>query len=455
MPLLQALDEEVGIGFERASDFGAEASPLLRGIGLGAAAGEQNVSWGRTQALPARPSQPRPGGGGARDRDHSGGSRPHGAGRPAEAPSQPLPDAFHVMVTLAAASQEAIDAGDFQLLFENAGGPSGRAAARALLPRRRRARDAGRRAPARRGGAPPRRHLRRDRPSAAGADRQHPGAAGAARVRDPLPRPLGRAAGAADPVERPAGRRRGLADRAALGAARPRGDPAPDLRAQLLRGSLGVYRFLCILQSQGVLGGVGWSWGPLESAPFLPRVTCGRLVLSRASWWMTAGRDQDARQGQGDRPLPGGPGLAPEAQPSPPDRPRRRRQRAARRPRQRAVDRDLHRRRRGAGPGADRRVLPRPRPARRLRPRGAVPQRDPDPLRAATRRPGASVPSGGRARAAAPQAAVAAVVAKPLRRSFPPGSEWLYAKLYTGTATADGLLREVLDAGGARGDGGG
>ena len=53
------------------------------------------------------------------------------------------------------------------------------------------------------------------------------------------------------------------------------------------RGSLGVYRFLCILQSQGVLGGMSWSWGPLESAPFLPRVTCGRLVLARASWWMT------------------------------------------------------------------------------------------------------------------------------------------------------------------------
>ena len=31
-----------------------------------------------------------------------------------------------------------------------------------------------------------------------------------------------------------------------------------------------------------------------------------------------------------------------------------------------------------------------------------------------------------------------------MRRSFPPGSEWLYAKLYTGTATADGLLREVV-----------
>jgi thiopeptide-type bacteriocin biosynthesis protein len=31
-----------------------------------------------------------------------------------------------------------------------------------------------------------------------------------------------------------------------------------------------------------------------------------------------------------------------------------------------------------------------------------------------------------------------------VRRTFPPGSEWLYVKLYTGTATADVLLREVV-----------
>jgi hypothetical protein len=29
-------------------------------------------------------------------------------------------------------------------------------------------------------------------------------------------------------------------------------------------------------------------------------------------------------------------------------------------------------------------------------------------------------------------------------RRFPPGSEWLYAKLYTGAATADQVLRQVV-----------
>src|SRR5262249_7768085 len=32
----------------------------------------------------------------------------------------------------------------------------------------------------------------------------------------------------------------------------------------------------------------------------------------------------------------------------------------------------------------------------------------------------------------------------PSERSFPPGSEWLYAKLYTGPATLDQVLREVV-----------
>ena len=49
-------------------------------------------------------------------------------------------------------------------------------------------------------------------------------------------------------------------------------------------GSLGVYRFLCLLQHQGTVAGLGWNWGVLSGAPFLPRVTTGRLVLSLARW---------------------------------------------------------------------------------------------------------------------------------------------------------------------------
>jgi thiopeptide-type bacteriocin biosynthesis protein len=55
---------------------------------------------------------------------------------------------------------------------------------------------------------------------------------------------------------------------------------AHDFRAR----GLGVYRFLGELQAQECVGGLAWTWGALQSAPFLPRVASGRLVLSRASW---------------------------------------------------------------------------------------------------------------------------------------------------------------------------
>jgi len=49
-------------------------------------------------------------------------------------------------------------------------------------------------------------------------------------------------------------------------------------------GAVGIYKFLCLLQNQGYEGHRNWSWGPLGSLPFLPRISCGRLVLSLATW---------------------------------------------------------------------------------------------------------------------------------------------------------------------------
>jgi hypothetical protein len=54
-----------------------------------------------------------------------------------------------------------------------------------------------------------------------------------------------------------------------------------------IAGSLTLYRFFCLLQSDGRLPWCGWSWGALASLPFLPRVTFGRLVFSRATWRVT------------------------------------------------------------------------------------------------------------------------------------------------------------------------
>ncbi|HEY0553327.1 MAG TPA: thiopeptide-type bacteriocin biosynthesis protein, partial [Thermoanaerobaculia bacterium] len=208
------------------------------------------------------------------------------------------------------------------------------------------------------------------------------------------------------------------------------------------RGSLGVYRFLCILQSQGVLGGVGWSWGPLESAPFLPRVTCGRLVLARASWWMTqdeikaltkatgAERYRQIQEWRRKRNLPRLIALVDADN-------------------ELLIDLDnvlsietfidVVEERDQARiveffPGPD--LLAASGPEGRFLNEILIPF---------TRRP--PVPNDAVTAVAAtpkPRPALATAGAAPLPRSFPPGSEWLYAKLYTGTATADGLLREVV-----------
>jgi len=45
-----------------------------------------------------------------------------------------------------------------------------------------------------------------------------------------------------------------------------------------------LYRFLCMLQVQDCLGGLRWDWGPLAASGWLPRVRFKRLILSRQTW---------------------------------------------------------------------------------------------------------------------------------------------------------------------------
>lgn len=45
-----------------------------------------------------------------------------------------------------------------------------------------------------------------------------------------------------------------------------------------------AYRFLGALQRQRLAGALGWSWGPLAVLPDLPRVRHGNVVLTRARW---------------------------------------------------------------------------------------------------------------------------------------------------------------------------
>lgn len=55
-------------------------------------------------------------------------------------------------------------------------------------------------------------------------------------------------------------------------------------------GNIGLYQFLCATQGQGVASALSFSWGVLEHAPHLPRISAGRVILSRARWNLA--RDQ-------------------------------------------------------------------------------------------------------------------------------------------------------------------
>src|SRR5262249_42266212 len=51
--------------------------------------------------------------------------------------------------------------------------------------------------------------------------------------------------------------------------------------------NLKLYKFLCLLQSQGLASALTWNWGILDQASFLPRVVIGNIVLARARWLLS------------------------------------------------------------------------------------------------------------------------------------------------------------------------
>lgn len=59
--------------------------------------------------------------------------------------------------------------------------------------------------------------------------------------------------------------------------------------------TLPVYQFLCDLQFQQVRS-IGWQWGVLENRPFLPRVSYGKYILSKARWTLTKDELKDLDQ---------------------------------------------------------------------------------------------------------------------------------------------------------------
>lgn len=279
VPLTTVLDEEAGIGFDTSSTPATDASPLLAGIAFAELEADAKVVWGRREAHLYRRLC---------DLLASGGDEltlTEDDIRAMENPrALPLPDSFAAMVRLAAASDEAANSGNFRVCIDLASGPSGAV----LLGRFCH-------------GEPRLAELLRDhlkceearRPDAIFAEIVHlpEGRLGNVIIR-PLLReyeiPYQGGSGADRERQIPIGDLHVSVEneRVVLRSARLGREILPRLSSahNYMRRSLGLYRFLCALQSQGCAGGLIWTWGALEGAPFLPRVVVGRTVLSRARW---------------------------------------------------------------------------------------------------------------------------------------------------------------------------
>lgn len=424
MPLLEVLDEESGIGFERSRNAAAEASPLLSGLFFQPRSERTQITWSSQTAHLLRLA-----------------TETLAAGRmemelteadlaALEARERaPLPDAIHVMGALIARSAEDVDRGDFRLLFENGVGPSGAK----MLGRFCHADD--------RTCAGVREHLAAEeafQPDVLFAEVVH---LPAGRIGNILARPvlrgweipfLGRS-GAPRERQIPADDLlvTVIGDRAVLRSKSLGREVLPRLTTahNTAIESLGLYRFLASLQGQGRERNLLWGWGPMESLPFLPRVVSGRTVLARARWRLR--KDE----------------LKPLVSATGADRFRAAQEwrRQHRLPRYvNLVDGDnellldFHN-----VLGLDSvveliknreeillsEVLPAPDELCAESPEGRFFHEFVVPL--VQTRPAA-------------QPAGEPVSAPALRRSFAPGSEWLYAKIYTGTGTADRILREEI-----------
>ena len=428
VPLVEALDEETGIGFERSRAPTAEGSPLLAGLPFPSTM-DGAARWTGRDAYMLRKLE-ETGANGVNEillNAEDLASLEH-------TKLPPLPDAFAVMATLISPSPTSLAQGDFQVLLRHVAGPSGGT----LLGRFCHGDEALCRFV--------REHVRAEEalePDAVFAEIVH---LPEGRVGNILCRPvlrdyeipfLGRS-GAPPERQLPVGDLlvSVKGGRVVLRSARLDREVIPRLTTahNFSLRSLGIYRFLCTLQYQGVATVPGWDWGPLESVRFLPRVRTGRLILARARWVADrreiepllkasgAARFQAVQDWRARRKLPRLVGMA-EAD------------------NELEIDFDnvlsveafLH---------SARTSIERWGPVRLVEPL-AVPDQlcvsGPEGRFAhelivpfvSTRKPSQRPSPRG--------------IAVPSRaqRTLCPGSEWLYANLYTGTSTADRLLREI------------
>lgn len=373
----------------------------------------------------------------------------------------PLPDAFSVQAAIAASSEEALSEGNFRVMIDAVAGPSGAHGmgrfcyADAELQRHVKA------------------HLRTEellQPDALFAEivslpEGHFGNVVCRPILRDYEIPyLGSAGVDASHQLPPADLTVSLVgDRFVLRSVRLDREVMPRVTTAYIAGasSLGVYRFLSALQGQGVACHLSWDWGVLLDAPFLPRVTAGRLILCRAQWRLTkeeitrlsvkhdASLYRHVQSWRSEAHLPRWIAVVEDDNVLPVDLDNILSVETFAhliRNRDEAILVELF-------PGPD--ELCAHGRAGKFFHELIVPFTR---ARQAAEDPGVSggedgVPKTRHVHPREPSSTIAG------SRSFPPGSEWLYAKLYTGTDTADQLLcatiaplvREVISGQGARG----
>lgn len=279
VPLLEALDEDAGIGFKTSNAPSAEAAPLLAGLALGGKAeGNSGPGFSEREAWLLRRLEETLRAGSQvlalEDKDIE---------RMESKERLPLPDSFAVMAAVAAESEEAIARGRFHVKLQGIPASAANMLGRfchgdALLHHK--VEDC----------------LRAEEalyPDTVFAEIVH---LPQGRIGNILARPvlreyeityLGRSGAPAErQIEVEDLRISVQGSRIVLRSARlgreviPRMTNAHNFQLQ----SLSLYRFLCSLQYQQQCGGLLWNWGPLANTHFLPRVTHGRLVLAPATW---------------------------------------------------------------------------------------------------------------------------------------------------------------------------
>jgi thiopeptide-type bacteriocin biosynthesis protein len=286
MPLLEVLDEESGIGFDGGAPMD---SPLLEGLPFRSPPPPRQLA-GRDLFLLAQ--LPRWQGSltwELQDWDVEALAHPD---------PQPFPHSFAALTSLEAASPAALDRGEFRFWMEHHSGPT---AARWL----------GRFA----SGDPVlkdalQRHLRKEeslRPEAVFAEVVH---VPEGRMGNVLSRPamrdyeipfLATSGVSTGHTILPSDLRLTVrGNHLFLASARLGREVVPRLSSahNFARGPV-VYRFLAHLQDQDGRSG-GWSWGALAEQPFLPRVTHGRHVLSKARWRVEARELKQALKGSSE-----------------------------------------------------------------------------------------------------------------------------------------------------------